>query len=52
MSRLPGPVAAMSDPRLLPDGDFWTWTCGLCGLVTQGGMGGLNAHMITVHPEA
>ena len=47
---LPGPVAAMADPSKLAKGDYWTWTCGLCSLCTQGGMGGLNAHMATVHP--
>jgi hypothetical protein len=46
------PAPAQMDPRGLPDGDYWTWTCGICHLCTQGGKAGLNAHMAVVHPGA
>ncbi|OLL89684.1 hypothetical protein Ae406Ps2_6164 [Pseudonocardia sp. Ae406_Ps2] len=35
----------------LPDDDYLTWSCGVCGLCTQGGRRGLRLHMDTVHPE-
>lgn len=39
------------DPTLLAEGDYWAWTCGVCGLSIQGGREGLDMHMGTVHPE-
>ena len=32
--RLP---AVLLDPALLDEGDYWTWTCGVCATVIQGG---------------
>lgn len=46
------PAPAQLDPKALPDGDFWAWTCPVCCLVTQGGRAGLGAHMAVVHPGA
>lgn len=38
------------DPKRIPPGDTWTWTCGICGLCTQGGRRGLQEHQRVVHP--
>jgi hypothetical protein len=46
--RRPEPVVSGD---VLPEGDYLTWTCGLCHTVTQGGRRGLRLHMSTVHPE-
>ncbi|MBV6700258.1 hypothetical protein KV557_24665 [Kitasatospora aureofaciens] len=43
------PSAAQLDPKRLPAGDSWTYGCPRCYLPTQGGRGGLAAHLATVH---
>lgn len=35
----------------LREGERWTYKCGLCGLITQGGGDGFEAHVETVHPD-
>jgi len=39
------------DPTQLPEGQPWTNTCRTCGAETQGGVDGLAAHYLTVHPD-
>ena len=40
----------MDHPELLAKGEHWRRTCPHCGLTTQGGRAGLNAHLTVVHP--
>jgi len=50
MAKPGSPSLAQTEPAKLTEGDYWTWTCGICHLCCQGGRGGLEAHMATVHP--
>lgn len=52
------PAAAQLRPQDLPEGESWTNPCPVCPeahpnapVVTQGGLAGLRAHQLTVHPD-
>ncbi len=48
---LTGCPEIMTNPLLLKPGDPWRRRCRKCGMITQGGRAGLEAHLLVVHNQ-